>query len=99
MKRDLLYVIYFFLPFFIWLWIYIQKPDLIVVFKRPPFEKSVIMSIEDFWQIILVFAVFQLGNDVLMRLLKDYKIFSKIQLIFIFCHLVVAFYLLILNFF
>ena len=97
--KKLVYYFYFLLPFFVWFLIYLQKPDLIVVFKRPISEKSLIIGIEDLWQIILVFVILQIGNEILFRLLKDYKIFGKIQLIFIFCHFLVAFYLLIFNFF
>ena len=97
--KKIFYYFYFFLPFFVWFLIYLQKPDFIIIFKRPINEKSLIIGIEDLWQIILIFALFQIGNEILLKLLKDYKIFGKIQLIFIFCHLLVAFYLLIFNFF
>lgn len=99
MKKPIHYYIYFFLPFLIWLWIYFLKLDLIVVFKRPVYEPSLIIPLEDLWQVVLIFAIFQVGNEILMRLFKNYKIFTKIQLIFIFCHLLIAFYLLIFNFF
>ncbi len=97
--KKFLYYLYFSLPFFIWFLIYIQRPDFVIVFKRPINEKSLILPIENLWQIILVFLVIQIGNEILVRLLANYKIFGKIQLIFIFCHFLVAFYLLIFNFF
>lgn len=97
--RKILYYLYFLLPFFVWFLIYLKKPDIIVVFKRPINEKSLILPIEDLWQVILIFFIFQLGNEILFRLLPDYKIFGKMQIIFIFCHFLVALYLLIFNFF
>jgi hypothetical protein len=96
--KNFLYLIYFLLPFFIWFLIYLQKPDLIVLFKRPIGEKSVIIPIQDLWQIILIFFVFQLGNEILARLTFK-EIFGKIKIIFICFHFLVAFYLLIFNFF
>ena len=94
--KKIFYLIYFLLPFFLWFLIYLKRPDLIVVFKRPIFEKSLILPIEDLWQIILVFAVFQIGNEVLANLISK-KIFGKINLIFIFFHILVVLYLLIFN--
>ncbi len=97
--KVFLHFFYFIIPFFVWFLIYLQKPDLVVILKRPVNEKSLILPIENLWQIILVFLVIQIGNEILARFLPNYKIFGKIQLIFIFCHFLVAFYLLIFNFF
>lgn len=96
--KKIYHYLYFFLPFLVWLVIYLQKPDLIVLFKRPLGEKSIIIPIQDLWQIVLIFFIFQLGNEVLSYLIPN-KIFGKINLIFIFLHFLVAFYLLIFNFF
>jgi hypothetical protein len=96
--KNLLYFIYFCLPFFIWFLIYVQNPDIIVLLKRPIGEESIIIPIQDLWQVILIFFVFQLGNEVLARLTLN-KIFGKINLLFIFFHFLVVFYLLIFNFF
>ncbi|GIW67430.1 MAG: hypothetical protein KatS3mg096_298 [Candidatus Parcubacteria bacterium] len=96
--KKIFYLVYFLLPFFLWFLIYLKKPDLIVIFKRPIFEKSLIIPIEDLWQIILIFAIFQFGNEVLTHLISK-KIFGKINLIFIFFHFLVVLYLLIFNLF
>lgn len=97
--KKIFYFFYFCLPFVIWFFIYLQRPDLIVIFKRPINEESLIISIKDLWQIILVFTVVQFGNEILWRFLSNYKIFGKIQIVFIFFHLFIAFYILIFNFF
>jgi hypothetical protein len=96
--KKFLYFLYFFFPFFLWFLIYLQKPDLIVVFKRPIFEKSLILPIQDLWQIILIFFIFQLGNEILSRLISQ-KIFGIINKSFIFFHILIVLYLLIFNFF
>ncbi|MCS7200549.1 MAG: hypothetical protein NZ822_00090 [Patescibacteria group bacterium] len=92
------YWLYFILPFFIWLIIYQLGLDFVVVFKRPLGENSLILPIEDLWQIILIFAIFQLGNEVLARFFQNMNIFVKINLIFIFLHTLVASYILIFNY-
>ncbi len=97
--KKFFYYFYFLLPFCLWLLIYLKKPDFVVVFKRPIGEESLILPIQDLWQIILVFLVMQVGNEFLKHFFKDLKIFGKIQLIFIFLHLLVVFYLVIFNFF
>lgn len=99
MKTRYYYFIYFILPFFIWALIYWQKPDFVVIFKRPIGENSLILPIQDLWQIILVFAVLQTGNEFLARFWKDYNIFGKINSVFIFIHFLVAFYIYIFNFY
>jgi len=96
--KKFFYLLYFSLPFFLWFLIYIQKPDLIVIFKRSIFEKSLIIPIEDLWQVILVFFVFQLGNEILTQLVSK-KIFGIINKFFIFFHFLIALYLLIFNLF
>jgi len=96
--KKFFYFLYFFLPFFLWFLIYLQKPDLIVIFKRPIPEKSLIIPIEDLWQVILVFFVFQLGNEILVQLVSK-KIFGIINKFFIFFHFLIALYLLIFNLF
>jgi hypothetical protein len=96
--KKFFYFLYFFLPFFLWFLIYTQKPDLVVIFKRPIFEKSLILPIEDLWQIILIFFVFQLGNEILSILISK-KIFGIISKSFIFFHILIVLYLLIFNFF
>lgn len=98
MKKTL-YFIYFILPFLIWFLIYLKNPDFIVIFKRPIYEESLIVPINDLWQIILIFFTFQLGNEILSILLKKHKFFGKINLIFIFFHILVVFYLFMFNFF
>jgi len=96
--KKIFYFIYFLLPFLVWFFIYLQKPDVIILFKRPIGENSVIIPIQDLWKVILVFFVFQLGNEILAHLIIN-KIFVKINLFFILFHFLVAFYLLICNFF
>jgi len=96
--KKFFYFIYFFLPFFFWFLIYLQKPDFVVILKKPIFEKSLIISIEDLWQVILIFFIFQLGNEILARLISQ-KIFGIISKLFIFFHIVIVLYLLIFNFF
>jgi hypothetical protein len=96
--KKFFYFLYFFLPFFLWFLIYLQKPDFFVVFKRPISEKSLIVPIQDLWQIILIFFIFQLGNEILSRLISQ-KIFGIINKSFIFFHILIVLYLLIFNFF
>jgi len=96
--KKFFYFLYFLLPFFVWFLIYLQKPDLIVIFKRPISEGYLIIPIEDLWQVILVFFIFQSGNEILARLISQ-KIFGIINKVFIFCHILIVFYLLIFNFF
>jgi hypothetical protein len=96
--KKFLYFLYFFLPFFLWFLIYLQKPDFIVIFKRPINEKSLILPVQDLWQIILIFFIFQLGNEILSRLISQ-KIFGIINKSFIFFHILIVLYLLIFNFF
>ncbi|GIW65050.1 MAG: hypothetical protein KatS3mg093_029 [Candidatus Parcubacteria bacterium] len=92
------YLLYFLLPFFIWFLIYWQKADFVIIFKRPIWENSLIIPIEDLWQIILVFSILQFGNDILARFFKNYNIFVKINLVFIFFHFLVAVFIFVLNF-
>jgi hypothetical protein len=96
--KKIFYFLYFFLPFFLWFLIYLQKPDFVVIFKRPINEKSLIVPIQDLWQIILIFFIFQLGNEILSRLISQ-KIFGIINKSFIFFHIIIVLYLLIFNFF
>jgi len=96
--KKFFYFLYFFFPFFLWFLIYLQKPDFVVVFKRPINEKSLIVPIQDLWQIILIFFIFQLGNEILSRLISQ-KIFTIITKSFIFFHILIVLYLLIFNFF
>lgn len=96
--KKFFYFLYFFLPFFLWFLIYTQKPDFVVIFKRPIFEKSLILPIEYLWQIILIFFVFQLGNEILSILISP-KIFGIINKAFILAHILIVLYLLIFNFF
>jgi hypothetical protein len=92
------YFIYFILPFSIWALIYWQRPDFVVVFKRPIWESSLILPIEDLWQLILAFAILQGGNEVLARVCKNHNIFVKISSVFIFFHFLVVFFIFIFNF-
>jgi hypothetical protein len=96
--KKFFYFLYFFFPFFLWFLIYLQRPDFVVIFKRPISEKSLIVPIQDLWQIILIFFIFQLGNEILSRLISQ-KIFSIINKSFIFFHILIVLYLLIFNFF
>jgi hypothetical protein len=96
--KKFFYFLYFFFPFFLWFLIYLQKPDFVVIFKRPINEKSLILPIQDLWQIILIFFIFQLGNEILSRLISQ-KIFGIINKSFIFFHIIIVLYLLIFNFF
>jgi hypothetical protein len=96
--KKIFYFLYFFLPFFLWFLIYLQRPDFVVIFKRPINEKSLIVPIQDLWQIILIFFIFQLGNEILSRLISQ-KIFGIINKSFIFFHIIIVLYLLIFNFF
>jgi len=96
--KKFFHFLYFFLPFFLWFLIYLQKPDFVVIFKRPINEKSLIVPIQDLWQIILIFFIFQLGNEILSRLISQ-KIFGIINKSFIFFHILIVLYLLIFNFF
>jgi hypothetical protein len=96
--KKFFYFLYFFFPYFLWFLIYLQKPDFVVIFKRPISEKSLIVPIQDLWQIILIFFIFQLGNEILSRLISQ-KIFGIINKSFIFFHILIVLYLLIFNFF
>jgi hypothetical protein len=96
--KKFFYFLYFFFPYFLWFLIYLQKPDFVVIFKRPVFEKSLILPIQDLWQIILIFFIFQLGNEILSRLISQ-KIFGIINKSFIFFHILIVLYLLLFNFF
>jgi hypothetical protein len=96
--KNFFYFLYFFFPYFLWFLIYLQKPDFVVIFKRPISEKSLIVPIQDLWQIILIFFIFQLGNEILSRLISQ-KIFGIINKSFIFFHILIVLYLLIFNFF
>jgi hypothetical protein len=96
--KKFFYFLYFFFPYFLWFLIYLQKPDFVVIFKRPINEKSLIVPIQDLWQIILIFFIFQLGNEILSRLISQ-KIFGIINKSFIFFHILIVLYLLIFNFF
>jgi hypothetical protein len=96
--KNFFYFLYFFFPYFLWFLIYLQKPDFVVIFKRPISEKSLIVPIQDLWQIILIFFIFQLGNEILSRLISQ-KIFGIINKSFIFFHVLIVLYLLIFNFF
>jgi hypothetical protein len=98
MKRKLFYYFYFLSPFFLWSLFYFKKPDFVIIFRRPLFEDSKFIYLSDLWQIILIFLIFQVGNEVLSRIFKNHKFFSKINIIFIFLHLVVVLYLFIFNF-
>jgi hypothetical protein len=98
MKKTILHYLYFFSPFFIWALIYIKEPDWFILFKRPIYETSFILPFENLWQIVLIFFVFQLSNEVLSKILTKGNIFVKINLIFIFLHLLVVSYLYFLNF-
>jgi hypothetical protein len=96
--KNFFYFLYFFFPYFLWFLIYLQKPGFVVIFKRPISEKSLIVPIQDLWQIILIFFIFQLGNEILSRLISQ-KIFGIINKSFIFFHILIVLYLLIFNFF
>jgi hypothetical protein len=96
--KKFFYFLYFFFPYFLWFLIYLQKPGFVVIFKRPINEKSLIVPIQDLWQIILIFFIFQLGNEILSRLISQ-KIFGIINKSFIFFHVLIVLYLLIFNFF
>ncbi len=97
--KKIIYYFYFILPFFIWFLFYLKKPDFVVIFKRPLNEASLVVDLSNLWQIILIFFVFQLGNEILSFFFKKHKIFGKINIIFIFLHLLVVVYLFLFNFY
>jgi hypothetical protein len=99
MIKKIPYYFYFSVPFFIWSLFYFKKPDFVVIFKRPLPENSSFIYLSDLWQIILIFLVFQIGNEILAKIFKNQKIFGKIKIIFIFFHFLVALYLFKINFY
>jgi hypothetical protein len=99
MIRKIIYFFYFLSPFFVWFLFYLKKPDFVVIFRRPLNETSLFIYLNDLWQVILIFFVFQLGNTIIAKIFKEHKIFGKINLIFIFFHFLVALYLFIFNFY
>jgi len=99
MRKVFLYYLHFLSPFFVWFLIYLKKPDLFILFKRPIYETSLILPFDNLWQVVFLFFIFQLSNEILSKILTKGNIFVKISSIFIFLHLLVASYLYFLNFF
>lgn len=95
--KKIIYLIFFILPFLVWLLMIFQKEALIVLFYKGP-ENYLIVPSQDLWYILLVFFTIQTGNLILTKIFPSYKIFGKINFTFTLLHYLVVFYLLFFNF-
>jgi hypothetical protein len=98
MFKKILYFIFFILPFFLWLYFYLNKIEFVILFIRPIGENYLIIPFEDLWKVVLIFFIFQNVNLILDKLTSK-KIFSLINNVFIFLHLTIVIYLIFLNYF
>lgn len=95
--KKAIHFIFFIFPFLVWLLMIFQDGSLVTIFYKGP-ENYLILPSQDLWYIFLAFLAVQTGNLILAKIFSSYKIFGKINFVFILFHYFVVFYLLFFNF-
>lgn len=96
--QKIVKVLFFFLPFFIWLLIYFQGETYIIIYKGKNWENSLILPTSRLWQVVLILTFFQLANLLFYFLLKK-DFFVKINYIYILFHFFLALKIYFFNFY